>query len=78
MSQQPLYHIGFSQQDLGSPAPIAALLCGDPERARRIAQETNGVNCLATLSENRGLHSYLCEMADGGKFVASTSGMGAP
>jgi uridine phosphorylase len=78
MSQQPLYHIGFSQEDLGSTPPIAALLCGDPERARRIAQETDGVNCLATLSENRGLHSYLCQMADGGKFVASTSGMGAP
>ena len=37
----------------------------DPERARRIARETDGVTCLATLSENRGLHSYLCRMACG-------------
>ena len=78
INQQRLYHIGFGQEDLGSAAPTAALLCGDPERARRIAQETAGVNCLATLSENRGLHSYLCQMTDGRKFVAATSGMGAP
>jgi len=78
MTQQRLYHIGFGKKDLGSASPVAALLCGDPERAQRIAKETNGVSCVATLSENRGLHSYLCQMADGGKFVASTSGMGAP
>ena len=78
MTQQPLYHIGFRKSDLGALPPTAALLCGDPERAQRIAKETAGVSCLATLSENRGLHSYLCQMADGGKFVASTSGMGAP
>ena len=78
MSQQKLYHIGFGQQDLGSVPPRVALLCGDPERARRIATETDGVSCLATLSENRGLHSYLCQSANGDKFVAATSGMGAP
>lgn len=78
MIGQPLYHIGFSQDDLGVAPPIAALLCGDPERARRIARETDDVTCLATLSENRGLNSYLCQMADGPRFVAATSGMGAP
>jgi uridine phosphorylase len=78
MSQQRLYHIGFGRKDLGATPPTTALLCGDPERARRIAMETDGVKCLATLSENRGLHSYLCQNADGRKFLASTSGMGAP
>jgi uridine phosphorylase len=78
MTQQPLYHIGFGKHELGAVVPTAALLCGDPERAQRIAKETDGVSCLATLSENRGLHSYLCERTDSGKFIASTSGMGAP
>ena len=78
MTQQKLYHIGFGLEDLGSAPPTAALLCGDPERARRIAQETDGVSCLKTLSENRGLHSYLCQYESGHRFVAATSGMGAP
>ena len=78
MTQQKLYHIGFGQGDLGSAPPTVALLCGDPERARRIAQDTDGVICLATLSENRGLHSYLCQSETGDRFVAATSGMGAP
>jgi uridine phosphorylase len=78
MIQQTLYHIGFGLKDLGVTPPTAALLCGDPDRARRIAQETEGVTCLATLSENRGLHSYLCQSESGYKFVAATSGMGAP
>jgi uridine phosphorylase len=78
MNQQRLYHIGFGRADLGVNPPSSALLCGDPERAQRIARETDGVTCLTTLSENRGLHSYLCLMADGRKFVAATSGMGAP
>ena len=78
MTQQRLYHIGFGRGDLDSTPPTAVLLCGDPERARRIARDTDGVTCLATLSENRGLHSYLCRMASGRPFLASTSGMGAP
>ena len=78
MIQQKLYHIGFGQGDLGTAPPTVALLCGDPERARRIAEETDGVTCLETLSENRGLHSYLCQCESGHKFVAATSGMGAP
>jgi uridine phosphorylase len=78
MTQQLFYHIGFGKKDLGTAPPTAALLCGDPERAERIAKVTDGVCCLATLSENRGLNSYLCERTDGDKFIASTSGMGAP
>jgi uridine phosphorylase len=73
-----MYHIGFGHTDLGEDPPQQALLCGDPERARRVAQETPGVTCLATLSENRGLHSYLCTLEEGPRFVAATSGMGAP
>jgi len=78
MTSQRFYHIGFGQDDLGPNPPTAALLCGDPERAQRIARETDGVTCLATLSENRGLHSYLCQAADQRTFIAATSGMGAP
>ncbi len=77
MSRQ-FYHIGFGREDLGTAPPTAALLCGDPQRAARIAQETDGVNCMATLSENRGLNSYLCRTEDGTNFIAATSGMGAP
>ncbi len=77
MTQQKLYHIGFGRGDLGEEPPTIALLCGDPQRAGRIARETAGVTCLATLSENRGLHSYLCQAEGGQRFVSATSGMGA-
>ncbi len=73
-----MYHIGFARRDLGNPAPTLALLSGDPQRARRIACETEGLRCLATLSEQRGLHSYLVELPDGRRIVSATSGMGAP
>jgi uridine phosphorylase len=72
------YHIGFGAADLGDSPPDMALLCGDPQRTRRIAQETAGVSCLRTLSENRGLNSYLCKLEGGRAFLAATSGMGAP
>jgi len=78
MSEDKMYHIGFGHADLGAEPPTMVLLCGDPERARRVAQETEGVTCLATLSENRGLNSYLCALTDGTRFIAATSGMGAP
>lgn len=78
MKQQTCYHIGFGPSDLGKPTPLAALLCGDPQRAKRIARETTGVRCLKILSENRGLNSYLCELETGRKFISATSGMGAP
>lgn len=78
MASERYYHIGFGRGDLGQAPPAIALLCGDPQRARRIAQETAGVNCLQTLSENRGLNSYLCRLECGQTFIAATSGMGAP
>lgn len=78
MNPERYYHIGFGRRDLGPAPPQIALLCGDPQRTRRIAQETAGVKCLHTLSENRGLHSYLCALENGQSFVAATSGMGAP
>ncbi len=78
MSSEPLYHIGFSRQDLGEPAPLMALLCGDPERSRQIAEQTPGVTLLKTLSQQRGLNSYLVSLADGRPLLISTSGMGAP
>lgn len=37
MADAPKYHIGFSQSDLGADPPLCALLCGDPDRIRRIA-----------------------------------------
>lgn len=78
MDKERRYHIGFSPADLGSSGATTALLCGDPQRARRIAKETTDVHCLKMLSENRGLNSYLCALKDGTQFVAATSGMGAP
>lgn len=78
MASERYYHIGFGRTDLGQPPPSFALLCGDPQRTRRIAQETSGVTCLKALSENRGLNSYLCALEGGQRFIAATSGMGAP
>lgn len=73
-----LYHIGFGLEDLGPEPPTTALLCGAPERSRQIAMETAGVSCRRTLSENRGLHSYLLALDNGMPLLAATSGMGAP
>lgn len=78
MNKERRYHIGFSPADLESASINSVLLCGDPQRARRIAEATPGVQCLKVLSENRGLNSYLCELENGVRFVAATSGMGAP
>lgn len=78
MPEDKLYHIGFGWSELGTQPPTRALLCGDPQRTSRVAQETGEVTCLATLSENRGLNSYLCALPDGSRFIAATSGMGAP
>lgn len=71
------YHLGFGPEELGRPAPVAALLCGDPERTGQLARHP-GLRCLRTLSTNRGLASYLLETPDGEWLVAATSGMGAP
>ncbi len=79
MSQENMYHLGFGEANLPAEYRRVALLSGDPERARVIAQQTPGVECLRVLSENRGLNSYLCRRErDGLCFLSSTSGMGAP
>lgn len=75
---EPKYHIGFSREDLGEDTPTFALLCGDPERAARIALETDGVRLEKVLSERRGLNSYLVSLPGGRRVVSATSGMGAP
>lgn len=72
------YHLGFGSDHLPGRVPATVLLCGDPERAQRIAMQSPGVHCLKTLSENRGLNSYLCLLDGGPSFIAATSGMGAP
>jgi uridine phosphorylase len=78
MSEERKYHLGFGCADLGSPLPTLALLSGDPQRARRIAQETPTLRCEKTLSETRGLNSYLVALPGGERIISATSGMGAP
>lgn len=78
MVDSRLYHIGFGRNDLGEPPPLIALLSGDPERARHIAQESPGVTFEKKLSENRGLFSYLARLPNGRRILSATSGMGAP
>lgn len=74
----PFYHIGFSRRDLGESPPLMALLCGDPERSRQIAEQTPGVALLKTLSLQRGLNSYLVRLSNDRPLLIATSGMGAP
>ncbi len=71
-----LYHIGFGRSELGPTPPTVALLSGDPERARLIAREY--LTGARTLSEHRGLNSYLGALPDGRAVLSATSGMGAP
>jgi uridine phosphorylase len=78
MTDDTLYHIGFGKSALGFPPPLIALLSGDPERARLIAQDTPGVTFEKKLSENRGLNSYIAHLPNGRRFISATSGMGAP
>jgi uridine phosphorylase len=70
------YHIGFGKEDLGSPAPTLALLSGEPERSRSLAQDY--LHNSRLLSDYRGLNSYLGYLANGQPILAATSGMGAP
>ena len=76
MTHGKLYHIGFGKDDLGERSPTIALLSGDPERARLIAQSY--LHSVRLLSENRGLNSYLGFLPNGKALLSATSGMGAP
>ncbi len=71
-----LYHIGFGPEDLGAHPPTLAFLCGDPDRARMIAEKYLGD--ARQLSEHRGLSSYLGRLSNGRPVLSATSGMGAP
>ena len=70
------YHIGFGRADLGDHPPTIALLSGDPDRARLIAQTY--LSDVRILSEHRGLNSYLGALPGGRPILSATSGMGAP
>jgi uridine phosphorylase len=70
------YHIGFGRADLGADPPQIALLSGDPERARTIAQMR--LRDVRALSEHRGLNSYVGVLPSGRPILSATSGMGAP
>lgn len=76
MTRDRLYHIGFGWSDLGPKPPTLALLCGDPERARQIAQTQ--LRDVRELSTHRGLNSYLGHLPNGRAILSATSGMGAP
>lgn len=70
------YHIGFGEEDLGEDPPTLALLSGDPNRASAIAAEH--LSGSVTLSEHRGLNSYVGSLPSGRRVISATSGMGAP
>ncbi len=76
MTSNCLYHIGFGRDDLGSQPPTMALLSGDPERARLIAQTY--LQDVRLLSENRGLNTYMGCFPNDRTILSATSGMGAP
>jgi uridine phosphorylase len=76
LTRMKLYHIGFRKEDLGDNPPTIALLSGEPERSRYIAQTYCQNSQL--LSEYRGLNSYLGYLPDGNSILVATSGMGAP
>lgn len=71
-----LYHIGFSKQDLGDNPPQLALLSGEPERSRYLAETFLQNSRL--LSDYRGLNSYFGYLPNGKPVLVATSGMGAP
>ncbi len=76
MTNKRFYHIGFGLDDLGSSPPKMALLSGDPQRARSIAQ--THLQDVRLLSENRGLNSYIGYLPNDRPILSVTSGMGAP
>jgi uridine phosphorylase len=71
-----LYHIGFGVDDVDGQVPPIVLLSGDPDRSKYIAQ-TKLANA-RTLSEHRGLNSYVADLPDGQRVLCCTSGMGGP
>jgi uridine phosphorylase len=75
MTGKRLYHLGFGRDDLGTEPPTMALLSGDPERSRCIAETY--LQSSRLLSANRGLNSYIGNLTDGRSLLAATSGMGA-
>ncbi|MBW2477286.1 MAG: nucleoside phosphorylase [Deltaproteobacteria bacterium] len=78
MGSDHMYHLGFGHGDFPEDSlPRYALISGDPDRAKLIADHSE-VTLVKTLSENRGLCSYLCLNADGRPFLSLTSGMGGP
>jgi len=76
MTNKRLYHIGFGQEDLGASPPTIALLSGDRDRTRFIAQ--NYLQDVRLLSQNRGLDSCLGYLPNHRPILSATSGMGAP
>lgn len=76
MDPKFFYHLGFGHDDVAGDAPTLAVLSGDPGRAKRIADDY--LKDPRTLSENRGLHSYLGQLPNGRPILSATSGMGAP
>jgi uridine phosphorylase len=76
MAGKRLYHLGFGRDDLGIELPAMAVLSGDPARSRSIAETYLQNHRL--LSANRGLNSYIGNLASGRSLLAATSGMGAP
>lgn len=75
MTSKCLYHIGFGRDNLGLNPPTTALLSGDPERAKLIAQSY--LQDVRLLSESRGLHCYIGSLSNGTTILSATSGMGA-
>jgi uridine phosphorylase len=68
------YHIGFGSDDIAGID--IALVSGDPERAKRIAEQY--LTLEKPLSTVRGLNSYVGKTPGGKRIVSATSGMGAP
>jgi uridine phosphorylase len=76
MTSDRLYHVGFGRSDLEPNPPTIALLSGDPDRAKLIANTY--LHDVTTLSEHRGLFSYVGTLENGKRMLSATSGMGAP
>ncbi|NJM41912.1 MAG: hypothetical protein HC853_14730 [Anaerolineae bacterium] len=76
ISDQTFYHIGFGAKDFGANPPTTALLSGDPDRAKLIAETY--LKDVTMLSEHRGLNSYVGTLPSGKRLLSATSGMGAP